>query len=173
MAVISVTTANGAARRAGPARTGGSHGKRRPHATPGSRLRSHYTLVRALLAVAMIAVVGLSAAVVILATSEDSDTVADSARQVTAPAATGDTRYHGGPEEGTRGALPFDRPARPPAATRYAGGPEEGSADVAPSQPRPTQEQAFPGLARQASGPQQGGLRYDGGPEEGSRGPGQ
>jgi hypothetical protein len=144
-----------------------------PTVHPAVVLRSHYTLVRALLAVAMIAVVGLTAAVVMLATREDSDTVAGSAAQLTAPAPTGDIRYDGGPEEGTRGALSPVQPASPPATTRYDGGPEEGSADVAPSHPRPTEEQAFPGLARQASGPQQHRLRYDGGPEEGTRGAGQ
>jgi hypothetical protein len=142
-----------------------------PTQHPAVVLRSHYTLVRALLAVAMIAVVGLTAAVVVLATRENSETIADSAAAVTAAAPTGDTRYDGGPEEGSRGALSPGQPASPPAGARYDGGPEEGSADAALS-PRPTQEQAFPGLARQASGPQQDELRYDGGPEEGSRGAG-
>ena len=143
-----------------------------PTQHPAVVLRSHYRFVRALLAVAMIAVVGLSAAVVILATHEDRDTVAGSAAPATAAAPTGDVRYDGGPEEGTRGALTFGRPASPPAGTRYDGGPEEGSAHAALSQPRPTEAQAFPGLARQAGGTQQDGLRYDGGPEEGSRGAG-
>ena len=143
-----------------------------PTQHPAVVLRSHYKLVRALLAVAMIAVVGLTAAVVVLATRENSDTIADSAAPVTAAAPTGDTRYDGGPEEGTRGARSPGQPASPPAGARYDGGPEEGSADAALSPPRPTQEQAVPGLARQASGPQQDGLRYDGGPEEGSRGAG-
>jgi hypothetical protein len=98
-----------------------------PTQHPAVVLRSHYRLVRALLAVAMIAVVGLSAAVVILATSETSDTRAGNPAQVTAPAPTGDTRYDGGPEEGTRGALSPVQPASRPAETRYDGGPEEGS----------------------------------------------
>jgi hypothetical protein len=147
-------------------------GKAIPARHPSVVLRSHYTLVRSLLAVAMIAVVGLSAAVVILATSEDSNTSAGSEAQATAPAPRGDIRYDGGPEEGTRGALSFSQPASPPAGIRYDGGPEEGSTDAATSQPRPTQEQAFPGLARQAGGPEHDELRYDGGPEEGSRGAG-
>jgi hypothetical protein len=62
------------------------------------------------------------------------------------------------------------RPDSP--GTRYDGGPEEGSADVSASQPRVTQSQAFPGLAREATGTQADGHRYDGGPEEGSRGSG-
>jgi hypothetical protein len=57
-----------------------------PDTTPAVVLRSHYRQLHALLAIAMIAVVGL-AAVVILATNDDRDT----------------TRYDGGPEEGTRG----------------------------------------------------------------------
>jgi hypothetical protein len=62
------------------------------------------------------------------------------------------TRYDGGPEEGTRGVVPARTPnvdASPGA--RYDGGPEEGSADVTPAQPKVTQQQAFPGLAAQAS----------------------
>jgi hypothetical protein len=127
MAAISVATINGPGRPASPARTGGSHGKRRPHAAPRIVLRSHYTLVRALVAVAMIAVVGLTAAVVILATREDGDTIAGGAAHLGAPAPRGDIRYDGGPEEGTRGALSPVQPVSPAAGTRYDGGPEEGS----------------------------------------------
>jgi hypothetical protein len=97
-----------------------------PTQHPAVVLRSHYTLVRALLAVAMIAVVGLSAAVVILATRDDRDTIAGGAAQATTPAPSGDIRYDGGPEEGTRGALSPVRPA-PAAGVRYDGGPEEGT----------------------------------------------
>jgi hypothetical protein len=111
---------------------------------PAVVLRSHYNQLRALLAVAMIAVVGLTAAVVILATNDDRDTSPSSATQVSAPRPAGSTRYDGGPEEGSRG--------------------------IVSAQPRVTQDQAFPGLARQATGAQPDGRRYDGGPEEGSRG---
>jgi hypothetical protein len=97
-----------------------------PTQHPAVVLRSHYVHLRASLAIAMIAVISLSA-VVILATSEDSDTVAGSAAPVIASAPNGATRYDGGPEEGTRGALSFSRPASHTAATRYDGGPEEGS----------------------------------------------
>jgi hypothetical protein len=51
---------------------------------PSVVLRSHYNHRRALLAVAMIAVVGLTASVVILATDDDRDTSASSATQVSA-----------------------------------------------------------------------------------------
>src|SRR5918999_1293941 len=97
-------------------------GKAIPAQHPAVVLRSQYSHLRALLAIAMIAVVGLSAAVVILATDDDRDTSAGSATQVSAPAPTGNTRYDGGPEEGTRGVVAARQPG-----TRYDGGPEEGS----------------------------------------------
>jgi hypothetical protein len=165
-----------------------------PRQHPAVVLRSHFNQLRALLAVAMVAVVALTVAVVILATDDDAVTTSGST-SVTAPAQTG-TRYDGGPEEGTRGGITSRLPnvdASPGA--RYDGGPEEGSADVTPAQPKVTQQQAFPGLAGQASGaasegsssqsgtkdyslngatgdfsnePEaQSGSRADGGPEEG------
>jgi hypothetical protein len=96
-------------------------GKAIPSQHPAVVLRSHYRQLRALLAVAMIAVVGLSAAVVILA-DDDHDTSAGSATQVSSPSPAGSTRYDGGPEEGTRGVVPARQPG-----VRYDGGPEEGS----------------------------------------------
>jgi hypothetical protein len=127
-------------------------GKAIPAQHPAVVLRSHYRQLRALLAIAMIAVVGLTGAVVILATNEDRDTSASSATQVSAPGPTGSTRYDGGPEEGSRGVVPT-----PPPSTRYDGGPEEGSrGTLSPSAP----SNAVPST------------RYDGGPEEGSRGGG-
>jgi hypothetical protein len=65
---------------------------------PAVVLRSHYVHLRTLLAVAMIAVVALTAAVVVLATQEDSAPAAP-----TSTISHGTTRYDGGPEEGTRG----------------------------------------------------------------------
>jgi hypothetical protein len=50
-----------------------------PRQHPAVVLRSHYQQLRALLVVAMIAVAGLTAAVVILATDDDRDTSAGSA----------------------------------------------------------------------------------------------
>jgi hypothetical protein len=171
-----------------------------PNQHPAVVLRSHFNHLRALLAVAMIAVVGLTAAVVILATDDNPGTSAGSATQVSAPSPGGTTRYDGGPEEGTRGGVPALRagvrydggPEEGTAAitqrsapatfdpnsikespgVRYDGGPEEGTADVSASQPRVTQSQAFPGLASEANGAQVDEPRYDGGPEEGSRGSG-
>ena len=102
-------------------------GRAIPQQHPAVVLRSHYQQVRALLAIAMIAVVGLTAAVVILATDDDVGTTAGSATQVTAPSPTGTTRYDGGPEEGSRGVIQVQRPG-----VRYDGGPEEGSRGARP-----------------------------------------
>jgi hypothetical protein len=110
---------------------------------PAVVLRSHFNLLRSLLAIAMVAVVGLAAAVVILATDDERDIGAATATQVSAPGPTGDTRYDGGPEEGTRGVVPGVQPG-----VRYDGGPEEGTRGVVAAE--------------------QPGVRYDGGPEEGS-----
>ena len=88
-----------------------------PTQHPAVVLRSHYNHLRALLAVAIIAVAGLTAAVVILATNDKTDASGSSARAIRAPT-----------------------PEHPVAA------------DVAPSHPRPTDEQTFPGLARQVRG---------------------
>jgi hypothetical protein len=120
-------------------------GKAIPAQHPAVVLRSHYRLVRAMLAVAMIAVVGLAAAVVILASDDYSNIGADPATRVSAAGPTGSTRYDGGPEEGTRGAI-----ARLTTGTRYDGGPEEGTRGAITRLPANT--------------------RYDGGPEEGTRG---
>ena len=93
---------------------------------PAVVLRSHYTQLRALLATAMIAVVGLTVAVVIVANDENQVSDISAANPIESinyggfdPAtgrpnstplpqrrldgATNGTRYDGGPEEGTRG----------------------------------------------------------------------
>jgi hypothetical protein len=130
-------------------------GKAIPAQHPAVVLRSHYKQLRALLATAMLAVVGLTAAVVILATNDDRDTSAGSPSQVSAPGPA-EARYDGGPEEGSRGAVL----AQPP-STRYDGGPEEGTAALT--------RRAAPATADPDS-KSRPGVRYDGGPEEGSRG---
>lgn len=94
-----------------------------PRQHPAVVLRSHYVHLRALLAIAMIAMVSLTAAVVILATNDGGGTSASSAEPVNAPAPGGTSRYDGGPEEGTRG--PLAAPRSP--SSRYDGGPEEGT----------------------------------------------
>jgi hypothetical protein len=80
-------------------------GKAIPAQHPAVVLRSNYRHLRTLLAIAMIAVVGLTTAVVILSTNDDAavSPIAGSATQVTPAGPTGSIRYDGGPEEGTRG----------------------------------------------------------------------
>ena len=69
-------------------------------------LRSQYNHLRNLLAIAMIAVVGLSVAVVVVSSDDAPSTSDVIATGKLAPAKnpSGTTRYDGGPEEGTRGA---------------------------------------------------------------------
>jgi hypothetical protein len=108
---------------------------------PAVVLRSHYRQLRNLLAIATIAIVGLTVAVVILATNDHATTTKTAApvAAVGASAQTADTgarldhrglgtdalttRYDGGPEEGTRGSSV----APSQLTTRYDGGPEEGT----------------------------------------------
>jgi hypothetical protein len=175
-------------------------GRAIPREHPAVVLRSHYKLLRALLAVAMIAVVGLSAAVVILAIDSDEVSSTSSAKPIESinygnstsvnpstgsPSArlrpdSPSTRLDGGPEEGTRGVVAARQPG-----VRFDGGPEEGSAALtqrsAPATFDPNSIKSAPGV-RYDGGPEEGtrGLltaprspstRYDGGPEEGTRGP--
>jgi hypothetical protein len=146
-------------------------GKAVPAQHPALVLRSHYTLVRALLAIAMIAVVGLTAAVVIVANDGDEVAGTTSAQPI-------ESINYGGfnPATGRPDSAPLPRHEYPlqsrTGGTRYDGGPEEGTRGAGPAQPRVTEQQAFPGLARQANGAQSDGRRYDGGPEEGTRGSG-
>jgi hypothetical protein len=113
-----------------------------PAQHPSVVLRSHFKLVKALLAIAMAAVIALTAAVVILANDEDQvsggTTSArptesinyggfnpatgrpDTVQQKTLPAGT---RFDGGPDEGTRG----PKAAVLPEGTRFDGGPDEGT----------------------------------------------
>jgi hypothetical protein len=126
-------------------------------------LRSHFNQLRALLAIALVAVAGLTTAVVILANDSNEVSSTSSAKPIES------INYGSGvvnPSTGYPSAT--IRPDSP--GTRYDGGPEEGTADVSASQPRVTQSQAFPGLAREATAAQADGPRYDGGPEEGSSG---
>jgi hypothetical protein len=105
-----------------------------PTQHPAVVLRSHYTHVRVLLAIAMLAIVSLTVAVVILAAN--AGTTAPSAPQFSVPSYARDhggapvpdlrvargQRYDGGPEEGTRGIA-----AATAQSNRFDGGPEEGS----------------------------------------------
>ena len=86
-------------------------GKAMPAQHPAVVLRSHYRQLRALLAIAMIAVVGLTAAVVILATNHDGPTAASLASRVDAPAqATPAQRADGGPDESSVAAAVGSQP---------------------------------------------------------------
>jgi hypothetical protein len=88
---------------------------------PAVVLRSHYVHLRSLLAIAMIAVVGLTVAVVILATNNGDRTSKSSATPVTASAqlAPG-VRFDGGPEESSVAAAIGSRPAVGPRESRIA-----------------------------------------------------
>ena len=134
-----------------------------PKQHPAVVLRSHYKLVKALLAVALAAVVALSAAVVILANDDDqvsgSSTSAPTAESINYGGfnpATGKpdtvqqnlppgTRFDGGPDEGTRGIQ-----AQPlPPGTRFDGGPDEGTRG-----PQSYQSTPSDGFKDRAGGPQ-------------------
>jgi hypothetical protein len=93
-----------------------------PTQHPAVVLRSHYTHLRTLLAVAMIAVLGLTVAVVVLAVNDDG-TGANSAQPLAAPpqAPTVPRFDTGRPEEGTRGELVT------PSSRFDNGRPEEGT----------------------------------------------
>ena len=84
-----------------------------PGQHPAVVLRSHYTHLRALLAIAMIAVIGLSVAVVILAAN---DRPTPTGFQVPSHA-----RVHGGAP------VPDLRDGPLPNGLRYDGGPDEGT----------------------------------------------
>jgi hypothetical protein len=156
-----------------------------PTQHPAVVLRSHHRQLRGLLAVAMFAVVGLTIAVVILATDDDRDLSAGTANTPSALTSSGSVapsvRYDGGPEEGTRGVVSAPHPG-----VRYDGGPDEGTAALtqrsAPATFDPNSIKSSPG-ERYDGGPEEGtrgalsptaaaGTRYDGGPDEGSRGSG-
>jgi hypothetical protein len=96
-------------------------GKAVPAQHPAVVLRSHYRQLRALLAVALIAVVGLTVAVVILATDSDQISGASTATPV-------EPINYGGfnPATGRPDAAPLPQ-SEQPLGIRYDGGPEEGT----------------------------------------------
>ena len=98
-----------------------------PSQHPAVVLRSQYNRLRNLLAIAMIAVVGLSVAVVVVSSDDAPSTSDVIATGKIAPAKnpSGTTRYDGGPEEGTRGAAvvssaPVPTVAPPPSSIAAA-----------------------------------------------------
>jgi uncharacterized membrane protein len=121
-----------------------------PKQHPAVVLRSHFNLVRALLVAATVALVGMAVALAIVAS--DGDGIDTAASQGSAPVVSSlapappETRYDGGPEEGTRGAIAA--PVAP--ETRYDGGPEEGTrgAIASPATPGsgPAESQSGPGF---------------------------
>ena len=90
-----------------------------PSQHPAVVLRSQYNHLRNLLAITMIAVVGLSVAVVVVSSDDAPSTSDVIATGKFAPAKnpSGTTRYDGGPEEGTV-ARPRSRPLRSPRSPR-------------------------------------------------------
>jgi hypothetical protein len=114
-----------------------------PRQHPAVVLKSHFKAVRALLAAALVAIVALSATVVILANDDDQVSgTAGSAQPVK-------SIHYGGFNPAT--GKPVEAQTLP-SGTRFDGGPDEGTRgiQVAPTAP---------------------GTRFDGGPDEGTRGP--
>jgi hypothetical protein len=113
-------------------------------------LRSRYKQLRALLAVAMIAVVGLTAAVVILANDSDEVSGTSSVRP------TESINYGSGyvnPSTGYPSAT--IRPDSP--GTRYDGGPERAAPTCPPPSHGSPRARRSPGLARETTGAQADG----------------
>jgi hypothetical protein len=114
-------------------------GQAAPSQHPAVVPRSHYTLVRRLLAIAMIAVAGLTVAVVILAGDSDEVSSTSAAKPVESirygdfnpatgrPESAGSTRYDGAPEEGTDKQVPA-----PPPSIRDDSRVVDGTRGVAP-----------------------------------------
>jgi len=124
-----------------------------PSQHPAVVLRSHFNQLRALLAAALIALIGLTVAVVILASEENQLSDTRSASPI------GHIKYGGfNPATGWPEFGPFPHQEHPLrsriGSPRYDGGPEEGTRGIVPVQPQPPT------------------TRYDGGPEEGTRGGG-
>jgi hypothetical protein len=122
-----------------------------PRQHPAVVLRSHYTQLRILLAIAMIAVIGLTVAVVVLAGNDGAGTTARAGDNLSNTANPGlrapsYPRWHGSAP------VPDMRVTSPPNGRRFDGGPDEGTRGIVAAQPPNT--------------------RTDGGPDEGSRGPG-
>lgn len=127
---------------------------------PAVVLRPHSRVARALLAVAMIGVVGLTATVVIVANDDDTGT--------TSASPTGQINYGGfNPATGRPDSAPLpQRDAQAPSdVTRYDGGPEEGSRGIQQS----SAASAAPVYVNPSTG--YPSTRYDGGPEEGTAAP--
>ena len=95
-----------------------------PEQNPSVVLRSHFKIVRAMLGVAIIAVVGLAIALVVVANDTDDVTGTTSAKPVGSINYGGFNPATGRPDSAP---LPQQEAQAPPATTRYDGGPDEGS----------------------------------------------
>jgi hypothetical protein len=159
-------------------------GKAIPTQHPAVVLRSHFNLVRALLAVTTLAVIGLTIAVVIVANDNDEVSSSATAQPIESIQNGGFNPATGRPEAAP---LPQEHPLQGRVGgTRYDGGPEEGTAQRSVQPPlelRGSKAGETATTPRYDGGPEEGtrGLsanppvpdtRYDGGPEEGTRGPG-
>ena len=122
-------------------------GQPMPAQHPSVVLRSHYNLVRALLAMATAAVVALSVAVAIVADDENQVTRANSDKPLQTINYKGFSAVVSKPQ-----AAPLPLPKGQGPNSRYDGGPEEGTRSPLTSRIAPNS-------------------RYDGGPDEGTRGP--
>lgn len=92
-----------------------------PQQHPSVVLRSHYVHLRAFLAIAIVAIVCLSAAVIALAVDDNSSSTSASSAQ-SVPASIQATPFNGGHDEGGLSATSSSL------NTRSDGGPEEGTA---------------------------------------------
>jgi hypothetical protein len=135
-----------------------------PKQHPAVVLRSHFNVVRALLGVAMVALVALAIALVIVANDTEDVTGTTSAKPIGSINYGGFNPATGRPESAP---LPQREAVAPPATTRYDGGPEEGSRGPVKDY---SKNSATGDSARTPV--QAPDTRYDGGPEEGTRGPG-
>ncbi len=152
-----------------------------PKQHPAVVLRSHFNLVRALLGVAMVALVGLVIALVIVANDDNENTTTSAVQAAPAtplPASalpayptpevvTPDRSYSGpAPTRKLDGSTDIPNTAPVAPGTRYDGGPEEGSRG-------PVKDYSMNSATGEvgSSPAPSPSTRYDGGPEEGSRGP--
>ena len=100
-----------------------------PKQHPEVVLRAHFKAVRALLAVAIVAIIALAAAVVILADDENQASTAQPTTQAQQQTLPPGTRFDGGPDEGTRG--PQSYWEQSDARSSYQPAPDDGFKDRA------------------------------------------
>jgi hypothetical protein len=130
-----------------------------PKQHPAVVLRSHFNFVRALLGVAMVALVGMAIALVIVASDTEDVTGTSSAKSIESINYGGFNPATGRPESAPLPAYPSPEGINPGAGSErtYSG-------------PVPTRKLDGATDGRSSS-PVAPDIRYDGGPEEGSHGP--